>query len=122
MSEAKLVGVNCSEAQAAFVTRAAEAFIAAGHGKTKADFLRSALGRVSSAMLGEDWPADEPLTGPKDEIAKAAEKYGMTRPQFVKYASLVAAGVDAEKAKEIALKPPKTKAKPEGDATEAVTG
>lgn len=112
MSEAKLVGVNVSEAQAAMVDKAAKAFIAAGHGKTKADFLRNGLGRVCSAMLGEDWPADEVLSGPKDAIALAAEKYGMTRQQFTKYASLVAAGVDAEEAKVKALTPPKAKAAP----------
>lgn len=105
MSEAKLVGVNVSESQAAFVSKAAEAFIAAGYGKTKADFLRSAIGRAASAQLGEDFPADEILSGPKDAIAIAAEKANMTRPQFVKYASLVAAGVPAEKAHADALKP-----------------
>lgn len=109
MSEAKLVGVNVSEAQAGFVTRAAESFIAAGYGKTKADYLRSAIGRASAAQLGEDWPADEVLSGPKDAIALAAEKANMTRPQFVKYASLVAAGVDAAEAhkKATAVKAPK---------------
>lgn len=107
MSEAKLVGVNVSEAQAAFVTKAAEAFIAAGYGKTKADYLRSAIGRASSAQLGEDWPADEVLSGPKDAIALAAEKAGMTRAQFTKYASLVAAGVPAEEAQKKAMTPPK---------------
>jgi hypothetical protein len=118
MSEAKLVGVNVSEAQAAFVTKAAEAFIAAGYGKTKADYLRSAIGRASAAQLGEDWPADEVLSGPKDAIALAAEKAGMSRAQFVKYASLVAAGVPAEEAHKKATTPPKTKA-PAAPATDA---
>lgn len=112
MSEAKLVGVNVSEAQAAFVNKAADAFIADGFGKTKADYLRSAIGRASSAQLGEDWPADEVLSGPKDAIALAAEKNGMSRQQFTKYASLVAAGVPAEEAHVKAMTPPKTKAAP----------
>lgn len=110
MSEAKLVGVNVSEAQAEFISKAAKAFIEAGHGKTKADYLRSCLGRVSSAMLGEDFPPDEVLSGPKDAIALAADKAGMTRQQFTKYASLVAAGVTAEEAHAKAMTPPKTKA------------
>lgn len=98
MSEAKLVGVNVSEKQAAFVNKAADAFIAAGYGKTKADFLRSSIGRCAAAQLGEDWPADEVLSGPKDAIALAAEKLNLTRNQFTKYASLCAAGVPAEEA------------------------
>lgn len=105
MAESKLVGVNVSETQAAFVSRASEAFVAAGYGKTKADFIRSCLSRGCSAQLGEDFPADEPLTGPKDAIALAAEKANMTRPQFVKYASLVAAGVDPTEAHAKAIKP-----------------
>lgn len=105
MSESKLIGVNMSETQALFISNAADAFIAAGYGKTKADFLRSAIGRAASAQLGEDFPPDEVLSGPKDAIALAAEKAGMTRPQFVKYASLVAAGVDATEAHAKALKP-----------------
>lgn len=109
MSEAKLVGVNVSEAQAAMVDKASKAFIAGGHGKTKADFLRSALGRVCAAQLGEDWPADEVLSGPKDAIALAAEKANMSRQQFVKYASLVAAGMPAEDAHAKAMAPVKTR-------------
>jgi hypothetical protein len=119
MSEAKLVGVNVSEAQAAFVTKAAEAFIAAGHGKTKADFLRSVLSRGCAAQLGEDFPPDEVLSGPKDAIALAAEKAGMTRPQFVKYASLVAAGVDAAGAHKKATTVKAPKAAPAAEAPAA---
>jgi hypothetical protein len=120
MSESKLVGVNVSEAQAAFVSKAAEAFIAAGHGKTKADFIRSALSRACSAQLGEDFPPDEVLSGPKDAIAIAAEKAGMTRAQFTKYASLVAAGVEPTVAHAKALTPhPLSKAEKAKRAAEA---
>lgn len=123
MSESKLVGVNVSETQAAFVSKAAEAFIAAGHGTTKADFLRSVIGRGCAAQLGEDFPPDEVLSGPKDAIAKAAETAGMTRAQFVKYASLVAAGVEPTEAHAKALKPhPLSKAeKAKKAAEEAAT-
>lgn len=117
MSQAKLVGVNVSEAQAAMVDKAAQAFITAGHGKTKADFLRNGLGRVCAAQLGEDWPADEVLSGPKDAIALTAEKFGMSRAQFTKYAALCAAGVPADEAKAKALKVGAPKAAQAAEAT-----
>lgn len=106
MSEAKLVGVNMSEAQSGVVNKAADHWIAGGHGKSKAEFLRLIIGRGCSTELGEDFPADEVLSGPKDAVAVAAEKAGMTRSQFVKYASLVAAGVDATAAHAKAMKAP----------------
>lgn len=98
----KIVNFSLSEEQIEFVGRAAKSC-----DMSKSGYIRQAVLTAASVQLGEDAP--EAPAAAADAITEAATAQGMTRQQFVRYATLVTAGVDPATAKERATRPRKAR-------------
>jgi len=81
---------SCAENQANWLKAAIEE-----SGLKPAEFLRQSCFRAASAVTGDDAPERERQA---DLVTQAAAKHGLDRAQFIRFATLVAAGLDTDTA------------------------